>query len=194
MNKQPSCLSKYKKKLKMKTTKNTHLDLKLHEMNNIKLKEVHTNELGMKVPDDYFSNSKIQILNRIKEESQPKVVPYYKKKQNWMAAASLLILLGLSFYSVNGFFDLKKEPLQTSSPVVIENNVSKKVLSTEVNLPEAPVKRIVVENKIVEKPSVKIIEEEITLDQIKNNLLVESLFLEENQLNEYVTNYMLEDI
>ena len=189
----------------MKTIKNTHLDLKLHEINNKKLEETHSTDLGLKIPEDYFSKSKIEILNRIKQEQEPKVIPFYKKKQNWMVAASLLFLLGLSFYTINnGLISQKNEPILSKQPLVIENKSIKEIEPVAVNITDSVMEKIKKENKIVEtikienkivaKSKPQIIDEEITLDQIKNNLLVESLFIEDNQLNDYVTNYMLEDI
>lgn len=187
----------------MKTIKNTHLDLKLHEINNKKLEETHSTDLGLKIPEDYFSKSKIEILNRIKKEQKPKVMPFYKKKQNWMVAASLLFLLGLSFYSINkGLISQKNETILTNQPLVIENKIIKEIEPVAINTTDSVLETIKEVNKVVETIKVKknivakpqIIDEEITLDQIKNNLLVESLFIEDNQLNDYVTNYMLEDI
>lgn len=176
----------------MNTKKNTNLDLKLHEINNTKLADTHTNELGFKIPENYFSNSKLEILNRIKEENTQKTNLVFKKKKNWMLAASLLFLLGLTIYSYRGLFTPTQEVIIPNQPLVIENKIikkpqvvvasaSKKILNT----------KIVVEKTI--KKSVNI-EENTSLDSIKNNLLVESLFIEDHQLNEYVTNYMLEDI
>lgn len=189
----------------MKTIKNTHLDLKLHEINNKKLEETHSTDLGLKIPEDYFSKSKIDILNRIKQEQEPKVIPFYKKKQNWMVAASLLFLLGLSFYTINnGLIGQKDETILTNQPLVIENKIIKEIEPVAINTTDSVLETIKEVSKVVETIKIKknivtkskpqIIDEEITLDQLKNNLLVESLFIEDNQLNDYVTNYMLEDI
>lgn len=180
----------------MKSIKNTHLDLKLHEINNIKLKETHAIELGMNIPENYFSKSKIQILNRIKEDKHTPIILFYKKRNNWMLAASVLFLIGLSFYSIYGYFGIKNKPLTNKQPVVLENNTSKQVLAIDPEFSNESTKKIFETKRIVSKPKPIIDEmkEAIKLDGIKNNLLVETLFLEENQLNEYVTNYMLEDI
>lgn len=178
----------------MKTKKNTHLELKLHEMNNKKLEKIHTEELGLKIPADYFSKSKIEILNKINEEKSRKAIPFYKKKQYWMVAASVLFLLGFSFYSINGFLGIKNQSVTTNKVVVLENKLTKKPSSQEVTKTIEQPKINLPEKNIASIPKEKPAKTAITPEEIKNNVLVESLFIEENQINDYVTNYMLEDI
>lgn len=172
----------------MNTSKHTNLDLKLHELNNEKLKRKHSEELGLNVPENYFSNSKNEILSKVLTKKQPKLIFIYRKRNLWIAAASIVLIFGLTVFkpfSVLNFND---------SPVVVMDSVD-----------DASIEKIIVadspavykKNNQTDLVSIKksgsgVASEHI--ESVENDIVLESLFMEENEINESVNNYMLEDI
>nr|WP_314898464.1 hypothetical protein [uncultured Flavobacterium sp.] len=172
----------------MKTSKHTNLDLKLHELNNEKLKEKHSEELGLHVPEDYFSNSKSEILSKVLTKKEPKLISIYRKRNIWIAAASIVLVFGLTVlkpFSVLNFND--------SSIVVVDSVDNASV--AKVVAADSPA--VYQKNNQTDLVSTKesgngVISEHV--ESAENDIVVESLFMEENEINESVNNYMLEDI
>ncbi len=54
----------------------------------------HEDELGLNIPEGYFSKSKQDILTKVSLETAPqKHVFFFKKRMVWYAAASVLLLI-----------------------------------------------------------------------------------------------------
>lgn len=173
----------------MKTQIPNNSDLKLHELNNKKLEEIHLNELGLKIPDNYFSDSKKKIIGEILNEKTPKVIPFYRQKRIWYIAASMLLLFGLTF--VNTFTPFESE----NKSIVLEdtiNKLNKEPKQDAVTIPDLQSKNkdLVNSNKLSNNSNTPA----ILLKEAENDILIKSLFIEDHEVNEYVTNYMLEEI
>lgn len=172
----------------MKTSKHTNLDLKLHELNNEKLGKKHSEELGLHVPEDYFSNSKSEILSKVLAKKEPKLISIYRKRNIWMVAASIALVFGLTVlkpFSVLNFND---------SPIVVMDSVTNTSVEKIVAADSPAVYQKSNETDLV---SIKESGNGVTSEQgesVENDIVVESLFMEENEINESVNNYMLEDI
>lgn len=166
----------------MKTSKHTNLDLKLHELNNEKLKKKHSEELGLHVPEDYFSNSKNEILSKVLTKKEPKLISIYRKRNLWIAAASIVLVFGLTVlkpFSILNFND---------SPAVVMDSVNSTSVEKVVAADSPAVYQKDNQTDLVStKESGKV-------ESVESDIVVESLFMEENEINESVNNYMLEDI
>lgn len=66
-----------------------------------KLQKVHVEELGLGMPEDYFSKSKSEILAKVGYEDKSKVVPLYRNKIVWAAAAAIALLVVLTVFRTN---------------------------------------------------------------------------------------------
>ncbi len=172
----------------MKTSKHTNPDLKLHELNNQKLKKKHSEELGLNVPEDYFSNSKSEILSKVLTKKEPKLISIYRKRNIWIAAASIALIFGLTVFkpfSVLNFND---------SPMVVMDSVDDASIEKVVVADSPAVYQKYNEADLVStKESGNGVTSE-NVESVENDIVVESLFMEENEINESVNNYMLEDI
>lgn len=172
----------------MKTSKHTNPDLKLNELNNQKLKKKHSEELGLNVPEDYFSNSKSEILSKVLTKKEPKLISIYRKRNIWIAAASIALIFGLTVFkpfSVLNFND---------SPMVVMDSVDDASIE-KVVVADSPA--VYQKNNQTDLVSTKESGTGATSEQVEsveNDIVVESLFMEENEINESVNNYMLEDI
>jgi hypothetical protein len=172
----------------MKTSKHTNLDLKLHELNNQKLKKKHSEELGLNVPEDYFSNSKSEILKKVLIKKEPKLISIYRKRNIWLAAASIALVFGLTVFKPFSSLNFN------DSPIVVMDSVDDASIE-KVVVADSPA--IYQKNNQTDFVSTKELGNRVTSEHVKsveNDIVVESLFMEENEINESVNNYMLEDI
>jgi hypothetical protein len=177
----------YNKNDIMKTSKHTNLDLKLHELNNEKLKRKHSEELGLNVPENYFSNSKNEILSKVLTKKQPKLISIYRKRNLWIAAASVVLVFGLTVFkpfSVLNFND---------SPIVVMDSVDDASMEKIIVADSPAVYKKNQTDLVSIKKSGNGVGSKHT-ESFENDIVVESLFMEEKEINESVNNYMLEDI
>lgn len=59
----------------------------------------HKSDLGLDIPEGYFSNSKKSILEKTVLEKRGKVVSLYKKISVWSAVAVVALLFTLAVYN-----------------------------------------------------------------------------------------------
>ncbi|NMH88847.1 hypothetical protein [Flavivirga algicola] len=136
------------------------------QINNQKLLDkdihkLHTETLGLDVPENYFSRSKANILTKVSDEAkQEKPVFFLKRRFAWYAAASVILLLAITFTKSNGNLQLDE-----NHPVALDTI---KELDG---------------NKFA--PSI--------IEPIENDILITSLFIEEDEVDEFIDNYVLEE-
>lgn len=171
----------------MKTSKNTNLDLKLHEMTNQKLKEIHSSELGLNVPEDYFSKSKNEIISNILDKKEPKTIPIYRKRSTWLVAATIALIFGISIFKPFSILNFNSTPITVADTIdpLLKNNVV--VADTPTVHEKEPIGPVSGKQLDGTKKS------ELS-KQGENDIVVESLFMEDKEINECVNKYMLEDI
>ncbi len=58
-----------------------------------KLRKMHTGDLGLELPDDYFSKSKNEILAKVTNQNKGRVIPLFKNKVFWAVAAAIALLI-----------------------------------------------------------------------------------------------------
>jgi hypothetical protein len=146
---------------------------KINQMNDDELNKIHSDSLGLNVPENYFFESKNRILNRVVTKEEPKTILFYRKKTIWFAAATLTLFLGLTVCNKYAALDEQKIADQlTDSIAQIDNeNGATAVSKNNYN------------NQI---PNISLTAE--------NDILVSSLFVEEKEVDQYITNCILEDM
>lgn len=85
--------------------------------NDIDLEKVHTNDLGLGVPEDYFSTSKSELLAKIASEKKTKIVLLYQNKLMWFVAAGIALLMALTVFKPNAFPGIDKNPSIVSDTI-----------------------------------------------------------------------------
>ncbi|GAA3644067.1 hypothetical protein [Flavivirga jejuensis] len=125
------------------------------------IRELHSNELGLGIPENYFSKSKQEILSKVldkKEKEKP--IFFLRKSFVWYAAASIILLIAITLIKPNRGLQI--------------NDIQTIVLDTIKQLdPE----------KITDKTNVL----------SESDILITSLFIEENNIDEFIDNYVLEE-
>jgi hypothetical protein len=93
----------------------------------------HTDELGLNVPEDYFYQSKKEILEKIPASKNGKLVLLTRNKAIWLAAASLAFVLVLNLFKTNVKSDFDKIPAVVLDTIekLKDNNLVNEFFETE---------------------------------------------------------------
>ena len=129
--------------------------------NNIDLDKKHKNDLGLSVPENYFSTSKNELLTKIVSEKKSKVIQLYQKKIIWFVAAGITLLITLTVFKPNVFPNINTNPL-----IVLDTIDKFQNLDLVFNI--------------------------FTTD--KQDITVASLFMDDTEINNYITNNIIEEI
>lgn len=93
----------------------------------------HTDELGLNVPEDYFSQSKTELLAKIAASKKGKLVLLTRNKAIWLAAASLAFILVLNLYKSDVHSAIDEIPAVVSDTIEIlkDNNLVNEFFESE---------------------------------------------------------------
>lgn len=143
--------------------------------NNIDLEKVHKNDLGLGVPENYFSTSKNELLAKIGSEKKTKIVPLYQNKLIWFVAAGIALLMALTVFKPNAFPGIDK------TPSIVSDTVNKfQNLDLVYNLFLNDTQDITVASLFMDETEIS--------NYIANNIIEEIL------IDEEIDSFMLEDI
>ena len=146
----------------MKKT-NSHIDSKFETDNQIsfdsKMHEIHSEELGFKIPEDYFSKSKSDILEKVSKQKGGRFTIFSRERIIWSVAATIAIIFALTFFKPNALPSIDEIPAIVSDTIEhLQNN----------NLAQG--------------------------EPMENDILITSLFVPDNEIDEFVDNYVLEEL
>jgi len=82
-----------------------------------KLQKMHIEDLGLGMPEDYFSKSKSEILAKVGIEDKSKVLPLYRNKIFWAAAAAIAVLFVLTLFKTNTVPQIEEIPAIVSDTI-----------------------------------------------------------------------------
>lgn len=85
------------------------------------INKTHKEDLGFKIPEDYFSKSKNEILSKVAPKKEAKVVAFRKNKIVWFAAAGIALIFALTVYKQQLF------PTMNVIPEIVQDSL----MSTE---------------------------------------------------------------
>jgi hypothetical protein len=81
------------------------------------LDKIHSDDLGLDLPKDYFAKSKNEILEKVDFETHSKTIALYKSKIFWFAAAGIAVIVALSVFKPNFL------PEPNSTPSIVSDTV-----------------------------------------------------------------------
>lgn len=146
---------------------------KINQMNDDELNKIHSDSLGLTVPENYFFESKNEILNKVLAKKEPKTIPFYKKRTTWFAAATLTLFLGLAVCNKYAALDEQSISNQLADSIAQIDNQNGATTVSKNNF-----------NNQIPNNSLT----------VENDILVSSLFVEEKEVDQYITNCILEDM
>tara|TARA_R110001583_G_scaffold67308_3_gene192580 strand:- start:37439 stop:37903 length:465 start_codon:yes stop_codon:yes gene_type:complete len=126
-------------------------DLKMHKK--------HSKELGLHTPKDYFSKSKIEILENTSNKREIKVTIFSRERLIWSVAATITLIFILTVFKPNALPSINEVPAIVSDTI----NLLKHTNIAQVT-PE------------------------------ENTILISSLFVSDDEIDEFVANYVLEQL
>ncbi len=145
--------------------------------------EIHKKDLGLSVPENYFSASKNEILAKITAEKKPKVVPLYQNKFVWFVAAGITLLVALTVFKPDVFPSIDKNPSIVSDTVNkfknldlvydLFNTDEQDITIASLFMSDAEISNYI-ENTIIE---------EILIDEEIDYYMLESMLFEEEETN-----------
>lgn len=100
---------------KLETGSQISFDSKMHEM--------HSEELGLKTPENYFSKSKSEILEKVSNQKRVRFNIFSRERIIWSVAATIAIILALSVFKPNALPAMDEIPAIVSDTIDhIQNN------------------------------------------------------------------------
>jgi hypothetical protein len=156
-----------------------------------KFTKQHKKELGFNIPENYFEQSKSDILKAVgiegsKEQYSYRMIPVWA----YSVAASVLILVGLFIGYQNNIFNPSKEVAQLFESSVIELNISSdEVLISSLYMDDKELSAFM-GDYLVEA----IIDEEQQEAQERKNFIINSIFINDSLLDEYIYNELTQQI
>lgn len=124
-----------------------------------KMQEMHSEELGFKTPENYFSQSKITILEKVTNQKEKRFNFFSRNKIVWAAAATIAIIFAVSVFKPNAL------PSFNNVPAIVSDTIDNLQNS---NLAQGEFK--------------------------EDDILITSLFISDNEIDEFVDNYVLEEL
>jgi len=136
---------------KLKSNDQISFDSKMHE--------IHSKELGLKMPEDYFSKSKSDILEKVSNQKGVMFTIFSRERIIWSVAATIAIIFALTVFKPNALPSFDNVPAIVSDTIDhLQNN----------NLAQG--------------------------EPMENDILITSLFVPDNEIDEFVDNYVLEEL
>ena len=91
-----------------------------------KIESIHKEELGLKIPKDYFFNSKEEILRKVTKDKIRILGASFNKKIAYMSvAASIALLLTVAIFKQNVLSSFNNQPSIVSDTITkIKNNIA----------------------------------------------------------------------
>ena len=159
--------------------------------NDEKQSKIHREDLGLVFPEDYFAQSKNQILMKTVNDKSFTIDWFLNKKIIWKVAASMVVALGIGMY-----FQYSPNTIQeatTSSLVEIKssNKMNQSLVEVDSNQYNSKLESITLNaNREIKQEK----SEHNSIGQKEDDVLVKSLFVEEAEVDQYLEKSILEDI
>jgi hypothetical protein len=151
----------------------------------------HKDELGMDIPENFFSKSKEDILNKVITNETPKQKVFWLKPLiAYPIAASIVLAITLTFWTLrnnenitNDITNIEEVP-QFSSDLLEDD-----FLVTSLIIPEGQIEDYLdhyIANNII-------LEAELSEQELEN-IFINSLFVEDSLLNNYINESFIENL
>ncbi|MEY4433160.1 MAG: hypothetical protein RLZZ44_1293 [Bacteroidota bacterium] len=163
-----------------------------HQFQNEILNKIHKEELGLTLPEDYFAQSKNEILSKISQNNNPHTINWFLRPNGLLKiAASIVLVLGIVSY-----FQYTSNTLSTTNEPSIVTVVPVKDINQSLAQADSNQTK---NNEVMMPNSIKQLEHDkknmaTDVVQNENDILVESLFVEEAEVDQYIENSILEEI
>lgn len=125
----------------------------------LKMNKMHSEELGLHTPKDYFSKSKIDILEKVSNKRGVRLTIFSRERIVWSAAATIALIIALTVFKPNSL------PSIDEIPAIVSDSID--------NLKNNGLAQV---------------------ELVENDILITSLFVSDNEIDEFVDNYVIEEL
>ena len=139
-----------------------------------KMDKIHTEELGFGMPDNYFSTSKIDILDQVFHEKKSKVVPLFRNKVMWFAAAGIALIVALTVFKPAGMSTINEIPTVIADTVGQMRNLD--LINSEF---------FIEDDMLVAS---------LFIDDSEIDDFIDNYIIEETVIDEYIDSFLLDDL
>lgn len=153
------------------------------------LAQEHKDYLGLDVPDNYFSQSKQDILKHVSMTNQNKRTVFgLKPIYAYPLAASIILLLGVFIWMMQVDTEMVNPQAMDVAEVDFTNLNDADVLITSLMVDDSDI-NIYMDQLIIEKVFVEVGQ----TDQELENLFINSLLIDDSKADDYLKNGLLEN-
>ena len=145
--------------------------------------KTHKKDLGFGVPENYFTTSKNEILSKIANEKKAKVVPLYKNKFMWFAAAGITLLVALTVFKPDVFPSIDKNPSIVSDSINKFQNLELVYDLFTTDTQDITIASLFMNDAEISNYLENNIIEEILIDEKIDSFMLESMLSEEEEIN-----------
>lgn len=145
--------------------------------------KTHKKDLGLGVPENYFTTSKNEILSKIANEKKAKVVPLYKNKFMWFAAAGIALLVALTVFKPDVFPSIDKNPSIVSDSINKFQNLELVYDLFTTDTQDITIASLFMNDAEISNYLENNIIEEILIDEKIDSFMLESMLSEEEEIN-----------
>jgi len=136
--------------------------------------KIHTEELGLSMPEDYFEKSKIDILDKVFHEKKPKVIPLFRNKVMWFAAAGIALIVALTVFKPASMSTINEIPMVIADTVGQISNLD------------------LANNEFFTEDDMLVASLFVDDSEIDN--YVDNYIIEETIIDEYIDEFLLDDL
>jgi hypothetical protein len=126
-------------------------------------------ETGFTVPENYFEDFSIKMMQQLPENNEPKVISIFARKKTWMYAAAAVMVLALSLPIYNNYFSHSSE----IDSVTLENYITYQSTVSDTDIVN------LLDEQDIQKMNIDLNIEDIT---------IENELSENNNLEQYLLN------
>lgn len=139
-----------------------------------KIDQLHAEELGLGVPVGYFEKSKNDIFEKAFPKKKSRLIPLFKSKVTWFAAAGIALIVALSVFSPN-----------TNSTI---NDVPSAIADTvrQIRKTDLP------DNEFFMKDDILVAS--LFIDDSEIDMYFDNYIIEETIIDEYIDHFLLDDL
>ena len=148
--------------------------MKNNDSSEKKMDKIHTEELGLGMPEDYFSTSKIDILDKVFHEKKSKVIPLFRNKVMWFAAAGIALIVALTIFKPASMSNINEIPTVIADTVGQIRNLD--LINSEF---------FVEDDMLVAS---------LFIDDSEIDDFIDNYIIEETVIDEYIDEFLLDDL
>jgi len=139
-----------------------------------KMDKMHTEELGLGMPEDYFEKSKNDILDIVFHEKKSKVIPLFRNKVMWFAAAGIALIVALTVFKPAGMSNINEIPTVIADTVGQMRNLD--LINSEF---------FIEDDMLVAS---------LFIDDSEIDDYIDNYIIEETVIDEYIDAFLLDDL